>query len=195
MTDAPEDASEAEEEAKPQYVNEVRGLLVELFKSRRREVFYDRQLQVLLERKGELDITPRNAEGGVVEARRTLPIRRNYYHWITSRALRQLAEEGRVATDVRGLGVVEEETRKPLEIRFFRYPSHRFWRRQADEITNLVREFSQPDFTHALGQQGEVLFDSALGNVGFLSYHERVVSGAGRGAGGEMGGQFTAPRV
>ncbi len=180
MDDEVDKTLDGEEEPKPQYVDEVRALLLQLFRSRRREVFYDRQLAILLERRGELDITPRDKDGRPESTKQVLPVLRNYYHWVTSRALRQLVESGQVASEVRNLGVVEEDTDRPLHIRFFRYPSHRFWKRQADEITGLVRQFCRPEFTHALGSQGEVMFDSALGHARFVQVARHVNEYEGR---------------
>ncbi len=45
------------------------------------------------------------------------------------------------------------------------YPrSHRYPRRQVRESSGLIGEFSNPDFTRAVGQHGELLFEAALAN-------------------------------
>lgn len=54
-----------------------------------------------------------------------------FYHWITNKALYELRQEGRISSDIQQLG-------SGLEIRFYRSNGHRFWKRQAKEISDLV---------------------------------------------------------
>jgi len=96
-----------------------------------------------------------------------------FFHWITARALNELAREGHIAAEnqlLPGIGV----------IRFFRSREHRYWKRQAAEILELVREFSHSDFTRALGQHGEGMFDAALPRGGFMPRGNNVRSYGGR---------------
>jgi hypothetical protein len=65
-------------------------------------------------------------------------------------------------------------------MRFYRLPRHRYWKRQAGEIVSLVREFSTPDVTQALGDQGEMMYDAALPSVGFLPDGREVREYKGR---------------
>src|SRR6266851_2692189 len=52
-------------------------------------------------------------------------------------------------------------------IRFFWSPKNRYWKRKAREIIKLVQAFSSTSFGKALGDQGELLADSAFFNAGF----------------------------
>jgi hypothetical protein len=61
-------------------------------------------------------------------------------------------------------------------ITFYRATTHRFWKRQAAEITALVQRFSDPDFTHAIGAHGEQMFDAALPRFGFMPVAAKVRS-------------------
>lgn len=115
-------------------VEEAEQTLVGFFTKHPDQTYYEGQLKVLFED--------------------------TYFHWVTTRALRQLAAKSKLATDLLSA--------KPFPIRSYRSPRHRYWRRQAKEIAALIEEFSDPSFTHALGHQGEMMFDAALPRGGFL---------------------------
>jgi hypothetical protein len=122
---------------------ELRGF----FEAERSGVFYKQQLEVIFEDR--------------------------YFHWVSSRAISELAAEGHV--------VAEEETLPgSLPIVFYHLPSHRYWRRQAQAISGLVAQFSESTFTAALGAQGEMLFDAALASGGFIPTARKVRSYGGR---------------
>jgi hypothetical protein len=92
-----------------------------------------------------------------------------YFHWITAHALLELAEEGRIASEsllLPGTGTIT----------MYRAVGHRYWRRQADDIIQLVSRFSEPAFTAALGAHGELMFDAALPGAGFLPAGRKVRS-------------------
>lgn len=122
-------------------VDEAKIALVDFFEERPLEVFYERQLEVIFENK--------------------------FFHWITNKALYELREDDRLASELEAL---EAET----SIRFYRAKTHRFWKRQAKEIKLLVRAFSQPSFTEGLGSHGETMFDAALPTGGFLPVARKV---------------------
>jgi hypothetical protein len=111
------------------------------FEQHPKEVFYDRQLCVLFEKQ--------------------------YFHWITSSALRELAAAGQMATDLEIMPDLRDEYGKQLTLRFYRDPSHRYWLRQRNEIASLVRRFAG-EFGHALGDYGELVCDAGLGGAGFV---------------------------
>jgi hypothetical protein len=111
------------------------------FDAHRRELYYERQLCVMFERQ--------------------------YFHWVTSRALKRLAEERRVETELRMMADLRDEDGAPLTLRFYRHRSHRYPQRQATEIATLVRRFSG-EISHAIGAYGEILCDAALGAAGFV---------------------------
>jgi hypothetical protein len=115
-------------------VDTAKAELREFFNDEPKQVFYKRQLQVMFEKP--------------------------FFHWITDRALTELAAEGHIAAETEEVPVIEHMT-------FYRARTHRFWKRQAAEIRRLVELFSNPDFTKALGAQGEQMFDAALPRFGF----------------------------
>jgi hypothetical protein len=124
--------------------------LKNLFAEEPESVFYQRQLQVMFEKK--------------------------YFHWITAHALSELVGEGRLALEVLPLPGSGTATGT---ISIFRAVSYRYWKRQADEIVKLVCAFSRPSFTLALGAQGETMFDAALPTVGFMPTGRKVRSYGG----------------
>jgi hypothetical protein len=144
------DFDDFEEERRPRdaMVDTAKEALRDLFKRERKEVFYKRQLQVIFEDR--------------------------FFHWITDRALKELAAKGHIAQDT------EEEIPVIKHITFYRANSHRFWRRQAAEIVALVKRFSDPEFTYALGAHGEQMFDAALPRFGFMPRGAKVRSYGGK---------------
>jgi hypothetical protein len=84
---------------------------------------------------------------------------RDYFHWITGRALRELIEEGAVSA-------AWEEIAESVPIRLIMRRSHRYWRREAQRVLDLVRRYSTSDFGRAIGPYGELLVDAALGTAG-----------------------------
>jgi hypothetical protein len=98
-------------------------------------------------------------------------LEREFFHWITNRALNELAgsQEIRFETD-------EIKNYAP---HFYWPRRHRYPKRQMAEIGGLVTEFSEPGFTHALGQHGEMLSDIAFADIGFriLARKVRAVDG------------------
>ncbi|HVS89159.1 MAG TPA: hypothetical protein VHF01_13190 [Candidatus Acidoferrum sp.] len=92
-----------------------------------------------------------------------------FFHWITARALSELVGEGKIASDTLPLPPTGRIT-------LYRATTHRYWRRQADEIIALVTRFSAQSFTQALGAHGELMFDAALPSVGFIPTARKVRS-------------------
>jgi len=120
-------------------VDHAKDDLKRFFAAEPESVFYQRQLQVIFEKK--------------------------YFHWITSHALSELAQEGSISAQ--SLPLPWTGTGSGT-ITIYRSNTYRYWKRQADEIVKLVSRFSQPSFTLALGAQGEMMFDAALPAVGFM---------------------------
>jgi hypothetical protein len=79
----------------------------------------------------------------------------DYFHWITTKALARLRDGGKIHSSIEGLPDVGS-------IRFYFHRKNRYWRRKASEIKRLVQMFSKPNFTGALGNQGELLTDAGL---------------------------------
>ena len=124
-------------------------LLAELF-GVRHEVFYGRQVAILFERK--------------------------FYHWITTKAINELATEGKIWSLTMPLvGSAEGET-----IRFYWSKRTRYFRRQIQEIQKIVQEFSTPSMMRALGLHGEMMFDVGLSHFGWVEKRPDVRAFGGR---------------
>ncbi len=86
-------------------------------------------------------------------------LEREFFHWIVGKGLLEMAESGQVQ---RTTFVVQQK-----EINFYAQLQHRYWRRELREITGLLERIFEPEFTHAIGRHGELMFDAALARVGF----------------------------
>jgi hypothetical protein len=91
----------------------------------------------------------------------------DFYHWITDKALRELVDENKIQSTKVQVG-------EGLNLRFYWSKGNRYWKRQAGGIQKLVEEYSRPQFTSALGSQGETMFDAALPTAGFLPTARKV---------------------
>lgn len=111
------------------------ALMANLFDKRSEEVFYGRQVEVLFEKE--------------------------FFHWITNRALGELVAEREILSAVLPL-------KGEVVIRVFWSKRNRYWKRQAEEIRRIVLKFSTQEFGRALGRQAETLFDAALPVGGFM---------------------------
>jgi|ERR1017187_1251839 hypothetical protein len=141
------DIEQEESQPRDPVVDQAKERIRAFFGQEHTGVFYKQQLEVIFE--------------GV------------YFHWITSRALSELAAEGHIA--------VEREVLPGTgNITFYHETTHRYWRRQARELIGLVSRFSAPAFTAGLGAQGEMMFDAGLASVGFVPTARKVRTYAGR---------------
>jgi hypothetical protein len=77
----------------------------------------------------------------------------DFFHWITKRALNELAREGHIK--------FKEEELQHHKAHFYYPRSHRYAHRQIGQTMGLIKEFSDPDFTRASGHHGESLLESA----------------------------------
>jgi hypothetical protein len=115
--------------------------LRELFEQNPESVFFSRQLEVALE--GE------------------------FFHWITNRAVRRLAEEG----------VVRSE-RRPLAaggtITLYWLRSYRYYRRAATRLVQLVEEYADPNIGGALGLHGEAMVLEGFARSRFVMHGREV---------------------
>jgi hypothetical protein len=105
------------------------------FEDNPENVFYSRQLEVLFERE--------------------------YFHWVTNRALRRLVEEGRLHTETRQLTTGSQ-------IKLLWHRNYRFYKRAADEVFKLVDWYTTAATDGALGMQGEHLVLAAFARQKFL---------------------------
>ena len=52
-------------------------------------------------------------------------------------------------------------------VNFYAHLKHRYWKRELVDIRRLLERVFEPEFTHAVGRHGELMFDAALGRQGF----------------------------
>src|SRR5262249_28571708 len=97
---------------------------------------------------------------------------KTFFHWITSRALRELAGERRIG--------FSEGTSGTRRAHFYFPIPHRYPRRHIAQTLNLIGEFSVPLFTRALGHYGEMLLESGLARTGFRILEHKVKEVDGR---------------
>jgi hypothetical protein len=143
------DDAEAEEPERwdDPVVDDAKDELRRFFARNPEKVFYQRQLQVIFER--------------------------TFFHWITARALAELAEEKSIASDVLPFAPTGSIT-------IYRATTHRYWKRQAEEIKRIVARFSDDSFTQALGNHGELMFEAALPTADFIPKGKKVRSYKGK---------------
>jgi hypothetical protein len=84
-----------------------------------------------------------------------------YFHWITQRALKVLAEERVVTIEQRTLSY-------GAPINLVWHKSNRYTRRPINAVLALVEQYSNPNFTAALGNTGELLVSDGFARFGFL---------------------------
>ncbi len=143
----PDIREDEEERPRDPVVDQAKDAIRAFFDRERANVFYKQQLEVIFE-----------------DA---------FFHWVTSRALSELAAEGSIAVEpeeLPGIGI----------IMLYHATTHRYWRRQGQEVIALVRQFSAPTFTAGIGAQGELMFDASLPTVGFLPTGRKVKAYGGK---------------
>ena len=99
-------------------------------------------------------------------------LEREFFHWITGKGLLELAERREIQ---RAPLVVQQKN-----INFYAHPQHRYWKREQREIASLLERIFDPDFTHALGRHGELMFDAAMGRYGFRAEARNANSWKGK---------------
>lgn len=124
-------------------VQELEPRLVEFLDTNADKVFYENQLAVIFER--------------------------DFFHWVTARALLDLRESGKIGSHLGNLS-------GDVPLRFYFSRKCRYWRRRAATLREIVLEFSDPAFARALGVQGELLTDAGLPRVGFQPVGHEVRS-------------------
>jgi len=133
--------------ARDAVIDQAKTALAKFFEGEKNGVFYQRQLQIIFER--------------------------DFFHWITARALSELVSDHVIAASSEILPNVGSIT-------IYRKPKHRYWKRQANEIIQIVAQFSKSDFAHAMGTHGEMMFDAALPSVGFVPTGRKIRSYNGK---------------
>jgi len=134
------DDFEGPEYKRDKKIDEAKDLLFEFFKTNNRQVFYVKQLEVMFEKK--------------------------LFHWITSRALGELVDEGYLGIIERPLSVVG------TRVRFLFNKKNRYYKRQIKKSIGVIREYSEYTIARACGEQADLLFFNALVSKGFVSHGE-----------------------
>lgn len=71
-----------------------------------------------------------------------------FFHWITYRALSDLIKEGLVRSERRTLAIGSE-------LKLFWHRRHRYYKRDASRLVELVNEYGSPNMCAAVGLHGE----------------------------------------
>ncbi len=96
-----------------------------------------------------------------------------WYHWITNRALRELAGRGLLRTDVRAL-----KTGGAIHLMW--HKGYRYYRRDATKVVRLVEEYSDANIGGSLGLQGEALVLEGFARSQFVVRSRNARSYGGR---------------
>ena len=86
-------------------------------------------------------------------------LEREFFHWITGKALLEMSNAElikKVTVPVQG-----------QTINFYANRKYRYIQRELKTIISLLNRIFDPEFTHAIGRHGELMFDAALGRNGF----------------------------
>lgn len=94
-------------------------------------------------------------------------LEREFFHWITNKALLELGNAGRLQ---RMPEIVQKKS-----VNFYAHPKHRYWKREQARLQALLERIFNSDFTQAIGRHAEMMFDSALARHGFMPQAERDV--------------------
>jgi hypothetical protein len=86
-------------------------------------------------------------------------LEREFFHWIVGKALLELGDTRRITR------VSEVIAGQPVN--FYANRKHRYIRRQLRTMVSVLQRVFDPEFTHAVGRHGELMFDAALGRSGF----------------------------
>lgn len=119
----------------------ARARILAHFEDNQQAVFYSRQLEVMFERE--------------------------YFHWVTNRALRRLVEEGRIVSETRTLDLGSE-------LKLLWHHKYRFTKRAAREVFDLVNRYSSAATDGTLGLQGEHLVLAAFARERYLLIGENA---------------------
>lgn len=96
-----------------------------------------------------------------------------FFHWITARAIDVLIGEGVVKTETRKLS-------SGSEIKLLWHRSHRYYKRDAKRVVQLVEEYGSPNICAALGLQAEALVLEGFARREFLLRRRHASEFGGR---------------
>lgn len=143
-----EDEWEIPEERAADPAQELAAVVLrELFRKNTQRVFFTRQLQVLLER--------------------------DFFHWVTYRAVKQIEREGLIRSERR-------EMASGGSIVIYWHRSNRYYKRDAARLVRLVDEYSNPRVGDGLGRQAEVLMLEGFVRNQFILRGQNTRSHRGR---------------
>lgn len=123
------------ESAEDKYVVDATTRLSKLFDEDKEKVYYSRQLEVRYEA--------------------------DYYHWVTNRAIGNLAQDGFIRKE-------RHDLRSGGTIDVLRHSRNRYYRRAAARLVGLVEEYSAPNVGGALGLHGESMVLEAFARNSFV---------------------------
>src|SRR5204863_317577 len=87
-------------------------------------------------------------------------LERTFFHWITNRAVRELADE-------RYFTVEEAEVISPSKVRFLIPPTFRYYKRSLKDSLALIKTYSSPTIVSDSAAYAEILFLNGLASNGF----------------------------
>jgi len=141
-----EDVAEPVPRLRDAAIDTAKSTIIEsIFNATSEEVFYQRQIEILLED--------------------------HFFHWITTKALKELAQERRLETEL-------VELSNNNKVRFYWLRKNRYFIRKRKEIQSLIEEHAGDN--QATGDHGEMMFDAALPRFGFLPTAINVNSHKGK---------------
>lgn len=126
----------------------AREALRAFFQENHSEVFFARRIEILFEKQ--------------------------FFHWITARALRSLCQAGEVATEVRLIPSTGGE------IHLFWNRRYRYYKRAAEEVVGVVSEYANPKIAAAIGIHGEGMVLGGFADAQFVLRKREVNEYRGR---------------
>ncbi len=117
-------------------IDDAKEKLILFFDENNEKVYYLKQLEIFFEKE--------------------------FYHWITAKAINELIRENK-------LGKEEVPLQEGTRLKFLYNKKYRHHKMQIRKCVEVVREYASPEIAMACGRQAEVLFFNALLNRGFLS--------------------------
>jgi hypothetical protein len=130
-----DDVSDLDHQPSDQTEGSARERLAEFFGRNRERVFFSRQLEVQYEKE--------------------------YFHWITNRAIRELDAMGLIRSEWHQLNT-------GTSLKLVWHKSYRFYKRSARNLVSLVEEYSSPNIGGALGLHGETMVLEGFARTRFV---------------------------
>jgi hypothetical protein len=87
-------------------------------------------------------------------------LEREFFHWITGRALLELG-------NARAIQRITVPLAAQMPVNFYANRRHRYVQHELKTMLELLTRIFDPEFAHAVGRHGELMFDAAFGRLGF----------------------------